>query len=126
MTADDFRGMALSLPDVVESSHMDHPDFRNRGGIFATLAYPTSEWGRVRLTAEEQARLTEAEPEVFVPVNGAWGRGGATQVFLRLAREHSVREALRVAWQNRLPKVGAPRKKPVLQKAPTRWIHSGS
>ena len=28
MTADDFRRIALSLPEVLESAHMDHPDFR--------------------------------------------------------------------------------------------------
>jgi len=35
---DDFRRLALSLPDVVESAHMNHPDFRVGGRIFATLA----------------------------------------------------------------------------------------
>ena len=37
MTANEFRGLALALPEAVESSHMDHPDFRVRGKIFATL-----------------------------------------------------------------------------------------
>jgi len=30
MTAADFRKLALSFPDTVESSHMGHPDFRAR------------------------------------------------------------------------------------------------
>ncbi len=37
MTADEFRFLALELPEAVESSHMCHPDFRVRGKIFATL-----------------------------------------------------------------------------------------
>lgn len=28
MTAAEFRRLALSLPEVEESAHMDHPDFR--------------------------------------------------------------------------------------------------
>ena len=30
MTADDFRKLALSLPETTEASHMEHPDFRVR------------------------------------------------------------------------------------------------
>ena len=33
-----FRRIALSLPGTAESSHMDHPDFRLEGRIFATLS----------------------------------------------------------------------------------------
>jgi len=35
MTANDFRKLALSLPQATEQSHMDHPDFRVGGKIFA-------------------------------------------------------------------------------------------
>ena len=40
MTADDFRRIALGLPQAVEQSHMGHADFRVGGKIFATLGYP--------------------------------------------------------------------------------------
>jgi hypothetical protein len=40
MTPNDFRKLALDLPEVVEAQPMSHPDFRVRGKIFATLAYP--------------------------------------------------------------------------------------
>jgi hypothetical protein len=104
MTADEFRAIALSLPDTIESSHMNHPDFRVGGRIFATLGYPSDEWGCVSLSPNEQKRVRQAEPDVFVPVKGAWGRAGATQVCLRPARKGSVRAALRAAWQNRVAK----------------------
>lgn len=104
MTADEFRAIALSLPSAVESSHMNHADFRVGGKIFATLGYPSGDWGVVMLTADEQALLCEAEPDVFVRVKGAWGRAGSTQVYLRAARKRSVRTALRAAWQRRAPK----------------------
>ena len=32
-----FRKLALALPEVVEGAHMNHPDFRVRGRIYATL-----------------------------------------------------------------------------------------
>ncbi len=44
MTASDFRKMALSFPEVVGSSHMDHPDFRVGGKVFATLGYFDKGW----------------------------------------------------------------------------------
>ena len=40
MTAEQFRQMALALPEATELAHMHHPDFRVNGRIFATLAYP--------------------------------------------------------------------------------------
>src|SRR5690606_42156893 len=33
LTGDRFRELALSFPEAVESSHMDHPDFRVRKKI---------------------------------------------------------------------------------------------
>jgi hypothetical protein len=36
----DFRRLALKLPQTEERSHMNRPDFRVAGKIFATLAYP--------------------------------------------------------------------------------------
>ena len=50
MTADEFRRIALSLPEAVEIGHMGHPDFRVRKKIFATLGYPDDAWGMVKLT----------------------------------------------------------------------------
>ena len=37
MTERIFRRIALGMKDTVEASHMDHPDFRVNGRIFATL-----------------------------------------------------------------------------------------
>ncbi len=104
MTANEFRRLALSLPAVVEAAHMGHPDFRVAGKIFATLGYPRSGWGVVRLTAEQQELFVRAEPKSFVPVRGGWGRAGATNVRLPSARKLAVREALITAWRNRAPR----------------------
>jgi hypothetical protein len=96
--------MALSLPEATESAHMDHPDFRVGGRIFATLGYPRSGWGMVSLTPEQQELFVQAQPAAFAPVNGGWGRSGATNVRLRAAKKTAVREALAIAWRNRAPK----------------------
>ena len=40
MTPNDFRKLALALPETEERAHMNHPDFRVAGKIFATLGYP--------------------------------------------------------------------------------------
>jgi hypothetical protein len=105
VTAEQFRRLALSFPETVESSHMDHPDFRVRGGrIFATLAYPDTKWGMVKLTPEQQEEFVRAEPDVFVPVKGGWGRGGATSVRLRAATTKTLKQAMTSAWCNAAPK----------------------
>ncbi len=83
---------------------MDHPDFRVGGKIFATLGYPDAEWAMVKLTPEQQRFFTQAEPQFFQPVKGAWGRSGATNVRLKAATKTTVSEALAAAWRNTAPK----------------------
>ena len=104
MTVDEFRQLALSLPGAEEASHMDHPDSRVRGKIFATLGYPDTGWGSLSLSPTDQQLLMLAEPDVFVPAKGAWGRRGATTVLLRAAKKSTVRDALAAAWRNTAPK----------------------
>jgi len=104
VTANDFRRLSLSLPEAIESSHMDHPDFRVSGKVFATLGYPANGWGMVKLTPEQQHYLSKEEPGVFVPVKGAWGRRGATNVNLKVASKRTLEKALRAAWRNTAPK----------------------
>jgi len=103
MTAQTFRDLALSLPEAAEAAHRGNPDFRVRGKIFATLG-PDETWGMAKLTPEQQAVFVHTEPEVFQPVNGAWGRRGCTYVRLEAATEPSVRQALSAAWRNAAPK----------------------
>lgn len=104
MTEDGFRRLALSFPETEEREHMDHPDFRVGGKIFATLWYPDRGWGMVKLTPEQQMLFVTAEPEVFSPIKGGWGRKGATSVNLKAAKSAIVRRALETAWRNTAPK----------------------
>lgn len=98
MTSDEFRRLALALPGVQEGSHMEHPDFRANGKIFATLDYPDENWGMVKLSVDQQAEVVHAHPHIFVPVKGAWGRAGSTNVRLSAADESTLAEALHMAW----------------------------
>jgi len=100
MTIDEFRKMALEIPTAVEQSHMNHPDFRVAGKIFASLGVPDENWGMVKLTPEQQREFIKNAPEIFKPCSGAWGRQGATNVYLTAARARMVRAALDVAAKN--------------------------
>jgi hypothetical protein len=100
MTTDEFRKMALEIPTAVEQSHMNHPDFRVAGKIFAALGVPNENWGMVKLSPEQQRRFIEKAPKVFKPCSGAWGRQGATNVYLPAARTSIVRAALEAAAKN--------------------------
>jgi len=104
MTAEEFREIALSLPEAVESAHMNHPDFRVGKKIFATLGYPSKDWGCVMLTPPDQLFFVKEHPAAFEPVTGGWGRGGATKVNLKKATKIVARKALKAAWAIRAPK----------------------
>lgn len=100
MTADDFRRIALSFPDTVESAHMNHPDFRVNGKIFATLHHPDDGWAMVKLPPDQQQSFVDLQPSAFESVKGGWGRQGATSVRLKAVQEETLRGALTQAWQN--------------------------
>jgi hypothetical protein len=103
MTASQFRRIALSLPETEERAHMNHPDFRVAGKIFATLGYPDKTRGMVKLSPEDQHYFSKDHPEIFVPVKGTWGRRGATSVNLRTASKETLEKAIRAAWRNVAP-----------------------
>lgn len=106
MTERQFRDLALSLPESVESEHMAHPDFRVRGKIFATLHDERGggRAGMVKLTLEQQRVFVKDAPDSFRPIAGGWGARGATLVPLSKAKVAPVRRALITAWRNTAPK----------------------
>ena len=104
MTPDQFRKLALALPEAIESSHMGHADFRVGGKIFATLGYPDADHGAVTLPPEEQAYFLKEHAAAFTPAKGAWGKAGSTIVRLGKANRKAVEAALEAAWRKRAPK----------------------
>jgi hypothetical protein len=103
MTPDEYRRLALLLPEATEGAHMSHPDFRVRGKIFATL-WPDKNYGVVMLTPDQQETLVAAEPSLFEPVPGGWGRRGSTILHLPTADEATANSALLMAWRNKAPR----------------------
>ena len=104
MTAAEFRRMALSLPEVVEGSHMGHADFRVGGKIFATLGYPSDRFAVVMLSPRDHDLITRDHPNSFAPAAGSWGASGSTTILLREASKRAVAAALEAAWRKRAPK----------------------
>jgi hypothetical protein len=103
MKATNFRHIALSFPETSEGAHMNHPDFRVAGKIFATLSHPDKRWGMVRLPPEEQDNVLREHPAAFNPCSGAWGRQGCTNVLLSAIDKPTLVRVLLVAWRNRAP-----------------------
>src|SRR5207245_7511626 len=97
MTPNDFRRIALSFPETEERAHMDHPDFRVAGKIFATLGYPEDGWGMVKLTPIEQEMFVKAQPTAFNACTGVWGRSVATSGRQKSARTTHLRRAQEAA-----------------------------
>jgi hypothetical protein len=100
MTSDEFRKMALEIPTAVEQSHMNHPDFRVAGKIFASVGIPDENWGMVKLTPEQQRTFIKKAPTVFKTSSGAWGWQGYTNVYLPSAKTNIVRTVLHAAARN--------------------------
>ncbi len=101
MTPQDFRRLALDLPEAVEQAHMGTPDFRVRGKIFASLSDSKA---TLKLQREQQEMVCAAEPGLFSPVPGYWGQSGWTELQLEQADAAAVRSALAMAWRNVAPK----------------------
>ena len=100
MTADEFREIALSFPKSEERSHMDHPDFRVKGKIFATLTSDLMT-GMAKLSPEQQQNFLRMEPMTFYPASGVWGTRGATMITLANAREDAFEDAETIAYLGR-------------------------
>jgi len=105
MTPAQFRRIALSMPEAGEGEHMNHPDFRVKGKIFATLFTRDDEdWGMVKLKPEQQRQIIKANPKVFEPATGAWGKQGCTLARLADLDVATARDVIFSAWLNTAPK----------------------
>lgn len=104
MQPDEFRRIALSLPEAFEGAHMGHADFRVGGKIFATLGYPGERHGMVVIPPDEQARFVEEAPTTFAPAAGAWGKRGSTVVNLEMVKRAVLHRAMVMAWRKTAPK----------------------
>lgn len=105
MTVDEFRTLALSLPQVIEKPHFERASFRvdtPRGKTVATLLEKDAS-ANVFLSVEEQEMLIGAEPEIFSKVPNKWGDKGATTITLARTDETTARSALTLSWKHAAP-----------------------
>lgn len=102
----DLRRMALALPDTTEAPHFDRAAFR-ADRIFVTLDASEST-ANFKFTPDEQEFKCQLAPDLFAPVNNAWGRSGWTTMTLGPASEDDLRAALAMAHAHA---VGKPRRK---------------
>jgi hypothetical protein len=101
-SGDDFRSVALSLPDAEERETWGHPTFRVRDKMFAALSNDGS-GASVKATKEEQAALIAEGPETFsVPAYvGHHGWVGIDVTRIDIAQLH---ELIVEAWRLTAPK----------------------
>jgi hypothetical protein len=99
LSAEAFRKLALSLPEVSEAPHFDRASFRVNGKIFATLSEKEGR-AMVKLMPGQQDVMTAAEPSVFQRIPNAWGDKGATWMVLKTADQRTAQSALKAAHAN--------------------------
>jgi hypothetical protein len=102
MTVGEFRKMALEIPTAVERSHMNHPDFRVAGKIFASLGAPDESWGMVKLTPEQQRAFIKKAPRFSNRV-AAPGANRAPRMFILLPRKRALFALLSMLRRSILP-----------------------
>jgi hypothetical protein len=99
---EEVRILALMLPETVTGAHSGNPDFRVGGRVLATLWVEEARLV-LRLSPADQAALCAAEPDLFTPLDGAWGRRGWTNLDLDGCAEETLRAALLAAWRMTAP-----------------------
>jgi hypothetical protein len=89
------RQLAMSLPEVVEQDHWDHPSFRIKKKIFATL-HPEKNTAVLKLSIEDQSIFSLSK--FYTPIKGAWGKQGWTTVDLKKVPKKMFKDSLDLAW----------------------------
>jgi hypothetical protein len=100
-TTDNFRKLALALPEAEERDHRGHPSFCVRGKIFATL-WPAELRGVLKLAAQDQADLIRTHSKAF-SLN-AWSKQGWTDLHLEHVTATECKQLLEEAWRHVAPK----------------------
>ena len=102
----DLRRMALALPGTTEAPHFDRAAFR-ADRIFVTLD-SSERTANFKFTRDEQEFKCQLAPEVFAPIDSAWGRQGWTAATLASASTEDLQAALEMAHAHAM---GKPKRK---------------
>jgi hypothetical protein len=102
VTGDQFRGFAMSLPEVQERETWGEATFRVRAKIFATLSERSGE-ASVKATLDEQAALVALDPESFA-IASYVGRFGWVSIKLATVDPDDVADLIGEAWRQIAPR----------------------
>jgi hypothetical protein len=103
VTDDEFRAVALGLPETTEGRHDGLATFLVRGKRFATLGWP--EQGVVSLVLEiaELEMLLEAAVPGVSRTPGAFGQRGHARLDLNSADRPTIDSMIAMAWRRVAP-----------------------
>lgn len=102
MSGDEFRRLALALPEAVEQETWGHPTFRVRAKMFAAMS-TEGDSASVKASREAQAALVGSEPETF-SVAKYVGQHGWIGIRLERVDPDEAAELLDEAWRATAPK----------------------
>lgn len=86
----------MTLEGTIEAPHVDRAAFKVKR-IYATVL-AGSGTANLKFTPDEQTFKVLLAPELFRPLDNAWGKQGWTELTLGPANEDDLRAALTLAW----------------------------
>jgi hypothetical protein len=101
-TGDDFRRLAIALPEAEERETWGHPTFRVRDKMFAAMATDGTS-ASIKATKEAQAALVGSQPETF-SIPAYVGHHGWVGVALARVDPEELRELVTEAWLMTAPR----------------------
>ena len=110
LTFDDVREIALSMPEVEETTSWGMPSFKAAKTIFAVEPHPRPDVAPnsvgVPMTFEERERRLATRPDVYY-VTAHWAKSPGVLVRLSSIGRDELREILSAAWHHTMERVSA-------------------
>jgi hypothetical protein len=103
MTDEDFRTLALGLPETSEGKHEGRPTSLVRGRRFATLGWPAPHNVGIGLNMGELDLLLAAAPLAIERARGVWSQRGHAHLNLATVDDSTVRSVLIMARRRSAP-----------------------
>jgi hypothetical protein len=102
-TLQQFKELALSLPEVSESPHFEKSSFRVGKKIFATLNEKENR-ACLKLSEVDQDVFSTIQKSIIYPVSNKWGKQGWTLVDLENVDSKILEDAVITAYCEVAPK----------------------
>lgn len=102
ITTEQFRALALELPEAEERETWGEPTFRVRGKIFAMLSAANAT-ASIKATLDEQEIIIGSDPATY-SIAPYTGRFGWVQVKLQTADPGMIGALLTSAWEQTAPR----------------------